>query len=73
MTPTISTARKWGNSIGVTLPSDLVRELNISEGDDVELFVVKRAHPLKKWIGKIKFRTSTEQIMREIDRELYND
>ncbi len=28
---------KWGNSLAVRLPADLVRELGLREGDDIEL------------------------------------
>ena len=73
MPSAISTARKWGHSIGVTLPSDIVRKLRISEGDEVELFVLKKTNPLKKWAGKIKLNKPVKAIMREIDKELYND
>jgi len=73
MTSATSTARKWGNSLGITLPRDLVESLRINEGDEVSLFVVKKANPLKKWAGKAKFKKSTDKMMGEIDRELYND
>lgn len=39
---------KWGNSLAVRLPVDLVRELGLEEGDEIELhadgsgFAVKR-------------------------------
>jgi antitoxin MazE len=28
---------KWGNSLAVRLPADLVRKLGLKEGDDIEL------------------------------------
>lgn len=28
---------KWGNSLAVRLPADLVRRLGLKEGDDIEL------------------------------------
>ncbi|WP_172327490.1 AbrB/MazE/SpoVT family DNA-binding domain-containing protein [Mangrovicoccus sp. HB161399] len=28
---------KWGNSLAVRLPAELVRELGLREGDDIEL------------------------------------
>ena len=28
---------KWGNSLAVRLPADLVRKLDLKEGDDIEL------------------------------------
>jgi antitoxin MazE len=29
---------KWGNSLAVRLPMDLVRKLDLKEGDQIELF-----------------------------------
>ena len=73
MTSATSTARRWGNSIGITLPRDLVESLRINEGDEVSLFIVKKANPLKRWAGKAKFKKSTDEMMEEIDKELYTD
>ena len=73
MSSTVSTARKWGNSIGITLPSDLVRHLNISEGDEVEVVIIKKVNPLRKWFGKLRFKKSVKQMMEETDTALYNE
>ena len=34
--------KKWGNSIGVILPAEKLKELNLIEGDTVELDLVKK-------------------------------
>jgi antitoxin MazE len=41
---------KWGNSLAVRLPAELVRELGLKEGDEIELVkddgtVLVRRHP----------------------------
>lgn len=41
---------KWGNSLAVRLPAELVRDLGLKEGDQIELVkdantVVVRRHP----------------------------
>ena len=33
----IATVSKWGNSLGIRIPSDLVEAAGISEGDKIEL------------------------------------
>ena len=71
-------ARKWGNSIGIVLPKDVVEKLSIKPGSDVEMLVrVSHKNVLKELFGalkgKEKIKISTEELMREIDRELYND
>ena len=54
---------KWGNSLAVRLPADLVRELGLREGDEVILraeeggFAVRReARPEEILAGLRKFR-----------------
>lgn len=57
---------KWGNSIAVRLPADLVRELGLKEGDQIDLVkddgsIIVRRHPraeevlqgLKRFRGKL--------------------
>ena len=34
--------KKWGNSIGVILPSDKLKELGLSKGDKIEIDIVKK-------------------------------
>lgn len=35
---------KWGNSLAVRLPADLVRELGLREGDRIELEAASKGH-----------------------------
>lgn len=40
---------KWGNSLGVRLPSEVVRVLELEDGDEIELHVEsERAFAVKK-------------------------
>lgn len=57
--------RKWGNSIGVALPSDMVREEGIGPNDTVMLNV-KKVPRLRELFGTLKTKKPTEQIMKEI-------
>jgi antitoxin component of MazEF toxin-antitoxin module len=34
--------KKWGNSLGLIIPKDTVRELGLSEDDEVEIDMVKK-------------------------------
>lgn len=65
--------RKWGNSLGVVLPQEILKAQNAKEGDEVFVIVKKERPNLRKLYGAYKFKQSTDEIMREIDRELYND
>jgi len=36
--------KKWGNSIGVILPAEKLKELNLREGDKAEINLVKKEY-----------------------------
>mgnify|MGYP000040436117 FL=1 len=66
---------KWGNSLAVRLPAELVRKLGLREGDDIELqpdeggFLVKRqARPEEVLASLRQFRgrlPAQERLSRE--------
>ena len=47
-------ARKWGNSLGITLPKELVEQQSIKEGDTLSLPAVIKKTDLSKVFGSIK-------------------
>lgn len=65
--------RKWGNSIAIIIPKNIVDENNINTEEDTVVEFKKKAtaknlfgiFPRKKW------KKSTEQIMKEVDKELW--
>ena len=65
--------RRWGNSVGVVIPQETLKAVNKKEGDEVTLLLPKETNVLREMFGKYKFKKSTERIMKEIDKELYND
>tara|TARA_Y100000310_G_scaffold272994_1_gene288255 strand:- start:4852 stop:5076 length:225 start_codon:yes stop_codon:yes gene_type:complete len=66
--------RKWGNSFGVVLPINKLKKEKIHEGEEVIVLLTKRKiNPLRETFGTYKFKKSTQEIMDEIDRELYDD
>ena len=67
--------RAWGNSVGVILPKEILKEEGLSVNDEVEIILKKKSNPLKDAFGKLKeFKAksdkSTEEILKEIDEEL---
>lgn len=62
--------KKWGNSIGVLIPKEVIRRENIKPEQEIILTINKK--PITKgkdiW-GTLKFKESTEKLMREIDKE----
>ena len=62
--------RKWGNSIGVIIPKEVIKEQNIKPDQEVTLMISKKQITKGKDIwGTLKFKKSTEELMREVDKE----
>ena len=67
-------ARKWGNSVGVRLPKVIADRQNIKDGTEIKMFIETKN---KTRAGDIfgllkgKCKKSTEQIMKEVDKELW--
>ena len=65
--------RKWGNSFGVVVPQKAIENTGAREGEEVIILFKTQKVDLKKLFGKHKFSKSTDQLMKEMDEELYND
>jgi antitoxin MazE len=59
MSSTVSTVSKWGNSLGVRIPRVMAEQMDISEGESVELIVannhllIQKAYPLEKLLEQV--------------------
>ena len=78
METVVAKARKWGNSIGVILPKDVVEKIGIKDGSEVELLVgASQTNLLKELFGSMKGKSKDKrpisEFMKEVDRELYDD
>lgn len=69
--------KKWGNSFGVIIPSDIVANQNLKEGSELELTIQPGN---KMTVGdvmklarkfKIKRKGNTQKILDKIDKELW--
>ena len=66
--------RRWGNSFGVVVPLNKINQENIKEGEEIVILInKKKSNVLKETFGTFKFKKPVEQMMREIDEELYDD
>ena len=61
--------KKWGSSLGIVIPSEIVQEAAIKSGQEVVVFISQAApNPLiKKMFGTLKLKKPTQQVMKEID------
>ena len=68
-----TTPKQWGNSLGITIPKDVVDKEQLSPGKRVRVLVIadKRSE-LRKVFGSLKLKMPTQKAMEEIDREYYD-
>ena len=60
--------KQWGNSMGITIPSEIVKEERITQKKKIKVLVLgSRMNKLKEAFGTLKLKKSTQKIMDEID------
>jgi len=60
-----TTARKWGNSIGIALPRDIVEKANIKPDRSIKIFIPEKKVDLNKVFGSLKIKKPTQKILDE--------
>ena len=59
--------KKWGSSIGIVIPSEVIKKENIGPNETIKVII--RKNPLAKilWgLGPVKDKRSTDEIIREL-------
>ena len=60
--------KKWGNSLGITIPSDIAEQENIQPQKKITVLVIgNQQRHLKQIFGTLKLKKPTQQVMDEID------
>lgn len=62
--------KKWGNSIGIIIPSETIERLNIKPDEKIVIEIEKKENVLKELFGAMKSKKTTEQILKEIRKEM---
>jgi antitoxin component of MazEF toxin-antitoxin module len=69
--------KKWGNSLGLIIPKEVIDMEKLKEEEKVRVIVVSKnsSKVLRETFGMLKgkIKKSTQQIKDELRRELYND
>lgn len=73
MQSTEAQVRKWGRSAGVVIPREILEKEGIRVNDKVEILIRKKSNPIKETFGTLKFKKSTDEMLKETDEELWND
>lgn len=58
--------RKWGNSIGITLPNEIVEKANIKPKKVLDVLILEKKVDLKKIFGTLKIKESGQKIKNEM-------
>lgn len=64
--------KKWGNSFGIVLPRDIIDKQNIKEGTTIRINIqTKNKTKAGDIFGILKkdFKRSTEEILKEVDKD----
>ena len=60
--------KKWGNSLGITIPSEVIKSENLKQNKEAIFMVLEdNREKIKKMFGTLKIKKPTQQIMDEID------
>lgn len=59
--------KKWGNSLGVVIPHEVVEELGLSPETEIDFLVLKKEDDLHKLFGSVPDLNVTQKTMDEID------
>lgn len=65
MTEMEAMTRKWGNSLGITLPKEVVKEEHLHENQRL-IIEIKKISDIKKLRGLVHFTKSAQAIKNEM-------
>ncbi len=54
--------RKWGNSIGITFPNEIVENGKIKTKKEVRILIIEKNVNQKTIFGSLKLKESTQEI-----------
>ena len=66
--------KRWGNSLGIIIPSEAADRKNIRENDNIKILIMGDSREVfKKTFGLLKGKLNkpTQQIKDELRRDLY--
>ena len=61
--------RKWGNSIGVVIPKEIIEKEKLREGEEV-FIIIESKNDLKEVFGSLKdWKINTRKLKDELRKE----
>ncbi|MBI2547382.1 MAG: hypothetical protein HYW23_02965 [Candidatus Aenigmarchaeota archaeon] len=63
-------AKRWGNSLGLLVPSAVAKREKIKENQNLDIIILHRGKTLEKIFGSLKgWKIDTQKALDELDRE----
>ena len=63
-------AKRWGNSLGLLIPSGIARKEHIRENQNLDVLILPKTKTLQKTFGMLKvWKINTQKALDELDRE----
>ena len=63
-----ATTKKWGNSLGITIPAEIIKEEKIKPNEKVNVLIFKDTKKIFRSVfGTMKLKMPTQKAMEEID------
>ena len=61
--------KKWGNSLGITIPKSIVEKEHLDPKKKVTVFILPEdaMEGVRKLVGTLPWKKSTQQLMDELD------
>ena len=60
--------KKWGNSLGITIPAEIIKDEKIKPNEKVNVLIFKDSkRTFKNVFGTMKLKMPTQKAMEEID------
>mgnify|MGYP001603937457 FL=1 len=61
--------KKWGNSIGIIIPSETIERLNIKPEENIIIEVGKESNVLKEMFGKAEFKKPAKEMIENFRKD----
>jgi len=63
--------RKWGHSLGMTLPNKITKKMNLRVDEPIKIIIeTPKTARVKDIFGIMKLKKPTQELIKEADREL---
>ena len=64
-----SKLKKWGNSIGVIIPSEALKEENLKDGEDI-VIEIKKKNKVRDLFGSLKdWKIDSQKLKEELRKD----